>query len=380
MLSLPDNQDNTFTESLTSPLLNGENKQNWDVESPYPVKEDTSTSHIKVATAALETKIEESRRRLQSGQIGFASASVAGNCGHKGAKHMATSPFVDSFTAELKRVSNALQRQRQSTESTALVLLKEVDDLSRSKNISPDLSKVKNDANSIQSSALQLNQVANEVKNELIRISTEADQKLGTTSALEVDRYLTKDDMSSGPILIILSDIYSIIRSIEESNVKKEDGKWVAPTSFERITTKFWVRDEHLPEVLLKSVRELPLLVYGKSGLLHPTNEEELWGEISSVYFDSPSMDLYKERIKRSEGAKLFRVRWYGDKPSGDDQIFLELKTHHECWINDGSVKERVAVKERDMPTLLDTSTGAWTSEYPIRWSRKLARVIVMTP
>ena len=50
-------------------------------------------------------------------------------------------------------------------------------------------------------------------------------------------------------------------------------------------------------------------------------------------------MDLYKERIKRSEGAKLFRVRWYGNKPKGDEQIFLELKTHHECWINDKSGK-----------------------------------------
>lgn len=370
MLSIPKHQDNTFSESLTSPLiLIGENndtaKQNWDVESPQ-TKEDTS--HIKVVTAALETKIEESRRRLQSGQIGFASASVAGNCGRQGAKHMATSPFIDSFTAELKRISNALKQQSKSTKSTALVLLKEVDGLSHSKNTSPDLSKVKNDASSIHSSALQLNQVANEVITELLSIANKADTKLGTTSALEVDRYLTKDDMSSGTILILLSDIYSLIRSVEESNVKKDDGFWVAPSSFERITTKFWVRDEHLPEVLLKSARELPLLVYGKSGLLHdatnPTNEEDLWGEISSVYFDSPSMDLYKERIKRSEGAKLFRVRWYGDKPSGDDQIFLELKTHHECWINDSSVKERVAIQERHMPTLLDTSTGAWTSEY----------------
>ena len=49
MLSFPKHQDKTFSESLTSPLIIGENKQIWDVESPSPDKEDTS--HIKVATA-----------------------------------------------------------------------------------------------------------------------------------------------------------------------------------------------------------------------------------------------------------------------------------------------------------------------------------------
>lgn len=113
--------------------------------------------------------------------------------------------------------------------------------------------------------------------------------------------------------------------------------------------------------------------MYGKSGLLqdnpkNPTKEGELWSTmaapISSIYFDSENMDLYKERIQRSEGAQLFRVRWYGDKPKGDEQIFLELKTHHECWINNKSVKERVALKERDMPKLIDTSDGLWSIEY----------------
>ena len=121
-------------------------------------------------------------------------------------------------------------------------------------------------------------------------------------------------------------------------------------------------------------------MVYGKSGLLQdnpkqPTKDGELWSTmaapISSIYFDSENMDLYKERIQRSEGAQLFRVRWYGDKPKGDEQIFLELKTHHECWINNKSVKERVALKERDMPKLIDTSDGLWSSEYCIQLVRE---------
>ena len=86
-------------------------------------------------------------------------------------------------------------------------------------------------------------------------------------------------------------------------------------------------------------------MVYGRSGLLqqdinNPTKEdlwESLASPISSVYFDSANMDLYKERIKRSEGAKLFRIRWYGNKPKSEDKIFLELKTHHECWVDNKS-------------------------------------------
>jgi len=75
---------------------------------------------------------------------------------------------------------------------------------------------------------------------------------------------------------------------------------------------------------------------------------------ITSIYFDSSTMDLYSERLKRSEGAKLFRIRWYGpSKPRGDENVFLELKTHHECWIGDAYVKERVAIQEDDVAQLL---------------------------
>lgn len=143
--------------------------------------------------------------------------------------------------------------------------------------------------------------------------------------------------------------------------------------SFERVTTKYWVKEEDLPEVLLKSATELPLLVYGKSGLLtkNPKNpaeggKVEFWksmaAPITSVYFDSDNCDLYKERLKRSEGAKLVRVRWYGaKKPGANSPVFLELKTHHECWIENKSVKERVNILEKRMSALIDISSGPWT-------------------
>ena len=86
--------------------------------------------------------------------------------------------------------------------------------------------------------------------------------------------------------------------------------------------------------------------------------EENIWNTIStsitSIYFDSPgSMILYKDHIARVESAQLFRTRWYGNKPSSNELIFLELKTHHEQWVQQNSVKERVALKACDLTEVL---------------------------
>jgi len=117
-------------------------------------------------------------------------------------------------------------------------------------------------------------------------------------------------------------------------------------------------------EVLLTGVTLAPLLVYGESGrltkdhVLKKSEGDKLWSSmatnISSLYFDSPSLCLYKDRIARKEGSQLFRIRWYGeDKPKGDELVFLELKTHHEKWINSSSLKERVNIREKDVSTFL---------------------------
>mmetsp|Transcript_31361 Transcript_31361/g.69501 ORF Transcript_31361/g.69501 Transcript_31361/m.69501 type:complete len:599 (-) Transcript_31361:1895-3691(-) len=75
-------------------------------------------------------------------------------------------------------------------------------------------------------------------------------------------------------------------------------------------------------------------------------------------------MHMYTERLKRNEGAQLFRIRWYGGaRPRGDEPVYLELKTHHEKWIGETSVKERVAVRERDVAQFLDTGSGSWDTE-----------------
>ena len=78
---------------------------------------------------------------------------------------------------------------------------------------------------------------------------------------------------------------------------------------------------------------------------------------------------MYKKRLARLEGAQLLRARWYGKKmPQGSAVIFLELKTHHEQWVVNKSVKERAAIQEKDMPSFLK----------PIAWSPNEAREIIL--
>ena len=119
-----------------------------------------------------------------------------------------------------------------------------------------------------------------------------------------------------------------------------------------------------MTELLLAVVTAAPLLVYGEHGRLTKDHDlrriegGKLWNNlattISSVYYDSPDMRLYKERIARHEGAQLFRIRWYGDStPKNNELVFFELKTHHEKWINTFSVKERVDIRAKDVKTFL---------------------------
>lgn len=152
-------------------------------------------------------------------------------------------------------------------------------------------------------------------------------------------------------LVIVLSDVFQLLRELkikeEKSSVLAGKGAmWTAPDSFERSTSKYWVNDSKLSELLLMCVKEAPLLVYDQCGPLSASldalalhgEKDFLWDDmaskISSVYFDSPKLDLYRERIARKEGAQLLRARWYGKRPKGNEPIFLELKTHHESWVN----------------------------------------------
>ncbi|CAJ1968533.1 unnamed protein product [Cylindrotheca closterium] len=212
----------------------------------------------------------------------------------------------------------------------------------------------------------------------LLDVSRLADTKISTDITFEKtvqERLLFEPWAQSSftKIVVLFSDVFEALRDLKEAaSASGKAGVWVAPDSFERKTTKYWVPEENLPELLMTCASEAPFLVYGKTGRLSRAEDiplDDLWknlsSKISSIYFDSPSLALYKERIKRREGAQLLRARWYGEKPPKPDQpVFLELKTHHESWIFAKSVKERVAILERDMNAFLYSMDSVMSEGY----------------
>jgi hypothetical protein len=202
---------------------------------------------VTVATIALESEIEECQHRLLNREMHFAAASAAGNCSRQGGTtKMAVSPFLEAFDSELKRVSDALYNLLQSAESVAAALLKDANGLmsksSRksldSSALAKELARIKSEGISLQDRVLRLKQITRHNADELTRIALEADAKLGTAVLGETERYFQKepwtDDVSSGNIVIFLSDIFSIVRDIENSAKEKDGEGWVAPSSFER--------------------------------------------------------------------------------------------------------------------------------------------------
>lgn len=197
-----------------------------------------------------------------------------------------------------------------------------------------------------------------------------ADGHLGfPDSAVDMVQDAVKVSLNSA-LICVISDIYNSLRQTEEKIVNRSNGggeaMWEAPSSFKRTTTKYWVKDECLTKLMIVCSREAPLLVYGKKGALtsadpnqvNVSEGDKLWEtlatKVNSIYFDSDDMDLYRERIKRSEGAQLLRVRWYGtEMPKGEGVLFLEMKTHHEKWVAQKSIKERAEIQERDMAEFL---------------------------
>ena len=387
----------------------------------------TNSSNTSISLSYLEAELHDAHRQLTSGRVSIREASgaasrrissigigIAGgsrrSSGATAAPPPSTASFVDSLEAELGRAASTVQANLISLESDAKALLLDADALARTTTTTggatDDVKSLQRRASKISQRALQLQRQSRKDATELRRVAGLADAKLGTSCGDMVERRLQSHpypvvfDLSNrgeGMLVVLLNDVHSILRDLggadnedseipthmqstsAESGEKGKDGKWVPPSSFERVTTKYWVKEQDLSQVVLASITELPLLVYGRKGgrildrkdiiqsdaaaAQSGNNNNALWSSvtssISSVYLDSPDSHLYNERLKRSEGAQLLRIRWYGNaKPSGDDIVYLELKTHHEKWLQDRSVKERCPIREKDVPQLLNTSTG----------------------
>ncbi|KAK6587595.1 hypothetical protein RS030_91515 [Cryptosporidium xiaoi] len=152
----------------------------------------------------------------------------------------------------------------------------------------------------------------------------------------------------------------SELRGVENN----KDKKWKPPETFTRSTTKYWVHPNNVVSAKVGIVRYVPYLIFGLSNgeletLLDPymcveghniidPNAIEESQPITSVYLDNDKGECYSNRISRFEGAKLFRLRWYGSNEGNrEKEIFMERKTHHEEWTGEKSTKERFSLAQK---------------------------------
>lgn len=117
------------------------------------------------------------------------------------------------------------------------------------------------------------------------------------------------------------------------------------PMSFERKTTKYWVRlrDVELAKRLVSA--ELPFA---------PAWGDNVAGDAqlaNSVYLDNAEKELYRGRLNKDPQAVAIRLRWYG---TGEPRtVFVERKTHKDDWAGERSLKERFALRADNVHAFL---------------------------
>jgi VTC domain len=108
---------------------------------------------------------------------------------------------------------------------------------------------------------------------------------------------------------------------------------------FERKCTKYWVRPEDVELLRAKIHEHLPSTFFGSSSI----------NKVTSVYFDNPQFRVYYERKSREDGAKIFRIRYYGEELR--EKAFAELKRHRHG--KRMSIKSRQEISVTDIPVLM---------------------------
>jgi SPX domain protein involved in polyphosphate accumulation len=292
-------------------------------------------------------------------------------------------PYQTTFENEASRVMGFVNEQQVGIEIHAKELFRQANVLATSKvaNVQESYASVQDLRQAIRKIAddsILLQDFFSNARTVLLDHAKMADDKLrdAVHCSQTVQEIMPKAHLNSA-LVCVVSDTYQALRVAEEkiTHGSAGDAVWEAPSSFKRSTTKYWVKDENLTKLMMINSAEAPLLVYGKKGPLtslsssdlKSSDGDKLWDSlatvITSIYFDSDDMAMYKERIKRAEGAQLLRARWYGNKmPTGEKPVFLELKTHHEKWVAQKSVKERATIQAQDMVSFLRPL--AWDSSY----------------
>ncbi|KAJ1984672.1 hypothetical protein H4R34_000506 [Dimargaris verticillata] len=165
------------------------------------------------------------------------------------------------------------------------------------------------------------------------------------------------------PLLLNLSRMYDVVRHGGKPSYDASKGQASGAQNFVRQTTKYWVHPDNVMELKLYVLRYLPVLVYNSKG---GNGDEPVNPAITSIYFDNDEFELYQGRLEKTEGAQAIRLRWYG--PNANPEIFVERKTHREDWTGEKSVKERFAIKEKNVNAYLK---GEYTMERAVEKMRE---------
>ena len=275
------------------------------------------------------------------------------------------------FEEELRRTESLLEEQIQSLERAAQSLWQQVQqDRLR------DEPKIKEFLDQCRLTLISVAEYAAVFRNAAHGMDLK--DKSAALTAIVEQHFLASPWVAChySPILLCIHDILWMSPESSRSEAAWDDTT-VPVQQFERVTRKYWIKEEtNLPITILSCLEEAPLLVQGTNQWIGrfnsdcakaDTNDDSvdvLWDQcatqISTVYFDSPQFQIYHDRVRRWEGAQLLRARWYGTKPQRNQPVFLELKTHRPSWTNRRSSKERVAILEKDMAAFL-YPTSPWT-------------------
>lgn len=187
---------------------------------------------------------------------------------------------------------------------------------------------------------------------------------LGPTGDKWKNVYAAHDfsSLSIDEVFYYLSTVYDRVHSTEERISTKGKAKIAAgdvgSQVFDRRSVKYWVHPQDLPFVIARILPHLPLSTFKDT--YKDARERgvpfKLYSPVSSVYYDNKAFLFYHRRLERLEGSTLIRMRWYSDtyaedwnavKP--DDNVFMEIKVHHEAWSGERSNKRRFSLKEREV-------------------------------
>ena len=135
--------------------------------------------------------------------------------------------------------------------------------------------------------------------------------------------------------------MFNLLKKISKLYEKKNEEhiiKMIDQSNFVRKSIKFWIPVDKVVNVISNIIEHLPIYTFN--------DNNNILGKIDSIYLDNTDFTCYNTRIKKEEGSKLIRLRWYDDNFTN---IFVERKVHHENWTSAESSKNRFQIKENQI-------------------------------